>query len=111
MSMHRLPNEIIQHLLYHLPPEDNLASFQLLSRRMNRLANGHLLWRHHCQSIRYWSQEHNLQQKLLGPPTDADWKGLFVLRKRRNTRVAKLFDGILASQVGRIARIEQICVL
>jgi F-box protein 21 len=107
-----IPNEIITHLLYFLPPEDNLVCFQRLSKRLNRLANSGLLWRHHCvQSFKYWNPDHEFQKKLQQPVGEVDWKQLYLVRKERNTRIAQLFDGILARRVHRLHRFEQICLL
>ena len=38
MSFDQFPDEIIQHLLLFLPPEDNLSIFRLLARRMTLFA-------------------------------------------------------------------------
>lgn len=109
-ALESFPNEIILHILHFLPPEDNLATFQLLSRHPSRLANRPLLWRRHCRdSFKYWNPDHGFQRKLEAPAGDVDWKALFLERKRRSERIAVLFDGMLASRLGRLWRFEQIC--
>lgn len=110
MALESFPNEIILHILYFLPPEDNLLAFQLLSRHLSRVANTPHLWRHHCgNSFKYWNPDHEFQQKLRAPPAEVDWKRLFIERKQRNERIALLFDGILSSRLGRLWKFEQIC--
>lgn len=111
-SLDGVPDEVIQHILHFVSPDDNLRSVQLLSKRFNRLANEALLWRHYCRiSFRYWAPEHQFQEKLQGLATDVDWKDLWMIRRRRNSHVGHLLDGILTTQVGRIKKFEQICLL
>ncbi|QPG93812.1 hypothetical protein C2857_002781 [Epichloe festucae Fl1] len=112
MSLDQAPDEIIQQLLYHVSPEDNLRCFQLLGHRFHRLASQGLLWRHHCRTrFRYWSPEHGFHEKLHQAVASVKWKRLFLLREHRNRLVSKLFDEVLASKVGRLKRMEHICRL
>ncbi|KAH6982830.1 Transglutaminase-like superfamily-domain-containing protein [Ilyonectria sp. MPI-CAGE-AT-0026] len=112
MLLDQVPYEIIQHLLYYVSPEDNLASFQLLSHRLNRLANEPLLWKYHCRSsFRFWNPEHGFQRRLNQRASEADWKCLFILRHTRNVQISHLLDEILATKVGRLMKFEQICRL
>ncbi|PHH87280.1 hypothetical protein CDD83_9071 [Cordyceps sp. RAO-2017] len=112
MSLDKIPDEIIQHLLYYISPSDNLESLQLVSRRLHRLASGHLLWRYHCRSsFRYWHQDHDFRHKLLRRVSDVDWKQLFIMRAERNRRVAELLEGIIATKVSRLKRFERIARL
>lgn len=111
-ALDSFPNEILLHILRFVPPEDNLAAFQLLSRHLRRVANTPHLWRHHCgASFKYWNPDHEFQRKLRAPVADADWKRLFIERRQRSERIALLFDGILSSRLGRLWRFEQICHL
>lgn len=111
-SLDQIPDEIIHHILTFVSPEDNLLCVQLLSRRLNTLANEPLLWRQHCQtSFAHWDPSHDLPAKLGAKVSDVDWKGLFLLRKARNARISNLFDGILATKFGRVKKFEQICRL
>ncbi|KAL2752215.1 hypothetical protein ACRALDRAFT_1066266 [Sodiomyces alcalophilus JCM 7366] len=108
----QIPDEIIHHILTFVSPEDNLLRVQLLSRRLNALANEPLLWRQHCRtSFAHWDPSHDLPGKLGAPVSDVDWKALFLLRKARNVHVANLFDSILATKFGRMEKFEQICRL
>jgi F-box protein 21 len=112
MALDQMPDEIFQRLLYYVSPEDNLLNFQLLSRRLNRLANEPLLWRYHCRnSFKYWSPDHQFHEKLQDLVSVVNWKELFIIRRRRNTRTALLLDGILATKIGRLKKFEQICLL
>lgn len=112
MSLEQIPDEIVQQLLYHVSPEDNLRCFQLLAHRYHRLGGQSLLWRYHCRtSFRYWSSEHEFQEKLRQTVATVEWKELYLLRKSRNSLVSKLLDAVLASQVGRLQNMERICRL
>ncbi|KAG6059162.1 hypothetical protein E4U17_006817 [Claviceps sp. LM77 group G4] len=112
MSLEQIPDEIVQQLLYHVSPEDNLRCFQLLAHRYHRLGCQSLLWRDHCCTrFRYWSSEHEIQEKLRQTVATVEWKELYILRKSRNSLVSKLLDAVLASQVGRLQNMERICRL
>lgn len=112
MLLDQVPYEIIQHLLYYVSPEDNLASFQLLSHRLYRLANEPLLWKYHCRSsFRFWNPEHGFQRRLKQRASEADWKCLFIQRNTRNVQISHLLDEILATKAGRLMKFEQICRL
>jgi F-box protein 21 len=112
MSIHQVPDEVIQHLLYFISPTDNLASIQPLCYRLNRLANEHLLWRHHCRaSFRYWQPEHDFHRKLSLRASEVDWKSLFILRQRCNAKASRLLEDILATKLGRVRKMEQLCML
>lgn len=112
MSFEQLPDEIINQLLSYVAPGDILASLQLVSRRLYRLSDEPLLWRHHClASFRFWHPSHDLQNKLQLAPSEFEWKGLFALRDSRDSRIAELFDEIIATKVSRLRKIEEICLL
>ncbi|KAI5466479.1 Transglutaminase-like superfamily-domain-containing protein [Mariannaea sp. PMI_226] len=109
MSLDQIPDEIIHHLLYYVSPEDTLANFQPVSRRLKLIASEPLLWRYYCRhAFKYWNPDHDLQGKLRGKASDVDWKSLYLLRKRQNGRVSRLLDLILETKVHRLKRIEQI---
>lgn len=109
MLLDQIPDEIIQHLLYYVSPEDTLHNFQLLSHRFRHLANEPLLWKYYCRNtFRFWHSEHDFHSKLRHIASDVDWKRLFILRKTRNGQISRLLDEIIATKVGRLRRIEQI---
>ncbi|RSL67108.1 hypothetical protein CEP53_003135 [Fusarium sp. AF-6] len=112
MSFSEVPDEIIQHLLYYVSPEDTLTNFQLISHRLRRLANEPLLWRYHCQSsFKFWHPEHRFHQRLRDRAPETPWKKLFIIRKCRNAQISRLLDEILATKVGRLRRFEEVCKL
>lgn len=109
MLLDQIPDEIIQHLLYYVSPEDTLHNFQLLSRRFRHLANEPLLWKYYCRStFRFWHSEHDFRSKLKQRASEVNWKRLFILRKTRNGQISRLLDEIIATKVGRLRRFEQI---
>jgi len=109
-SFESLPDELIHQILHYLSPELTLRTVALLSRRFSRLAYEPLLWKHYCEAnFRYWQAEHHFDEKVYGNLHDVDWKALYLLRLRRNSRIAGLIDGIVASRVSRIEKTEKIC--
>ncbi|KAL3426181.1 F-box domain-containing protein [Phlyctema vagabunda] len=104
-----LPDEVIQQILYYVPPFDTLHSVQRTSRRLLRASNEPLLWRYHCRfGFRYWDSKHRITQKLRGPVGNVDWKLLFLHRQRVAHRTDGLLDSILQDQIGRIAKFQEI---
>ncbi|KAF5121124.1 hypothetical protein E5D57_013460 [Metarhizium anisopliae] len=111
-SLGRFPDDIIQHLLRFVLPGDTLQCFQLLCHRCYRLANQGLLWRYYCRNtFSYWHPDHSFGEKLQATVASVDWKYLFMLRTRSNHIVSQLLDGIVATKVGRLKKIEKICRL
>ncbi|KAK0713803.1 hypothetical protein B0T26DRAFT_833498 [Lasiosphaeria miniovina] len=111
-SLDIFPDEIIRHVLLFVSPEDTLQSIQLLSRRFYHIGNEALLWKSHCQnSFNYWHPDHRLSTKLAARASSVKWKELWITRKRKNTKVALLLDGILATKVGQLSKLKQICLL
>lgn len=109
-SFESLPDELIHQILHYLEPEHTLKTVALLSRRLNNIACEPLLWKHYCQTnFRYWSAEHRFDQKIHGKLHDVDWRALYLLRLKRNSRIADLVDGIVASRVLRLEKTENIC--
>lgn len=109
-SFDALPDELIHHILHYLSPEQTLTAVALVSRRFSNIAHEPLLWKYYCQTgFRYWQSEHRFQDKLRGNLHDVDWKALYLLRLKRNSRIANLIDGIVASRVSRLEKTEQIC--
>ncbi|KAK3376009.1 hypothetical protein B0T24DRAFT_617763 [Lasiosphaeria ovina] len=111
-SLDIFPDEIIRHVLLFVSPEDTLQSIQLLSRRFYHIGNEALLWKSHCQnSFNYWHPDHRLSTKLAARASSVKWKELWITRKRKNTKVALLLDDILATKVGQLSKLKQICLL
>lgn len=109
-SFNALPDELIHHILHYLAPEETLAAVALTSRRYNRIADEPLLWKYYCQvHFKYWQAEHRFRAKVAGDLHAVNWKSLYLLRLRRNSRIANLVDGIVASRVSRLEKTEQIC--
>ncbi|KAI5859906.1 hypothetical protein GGS23DRAFT_582930 [Durotheca rogersii] len=109
-SFASLPDELVQHVLLYVSPEETLASVSLLSKRFHRVAQEPLLWRCYCRdTFKYWESAHHFKQSLQGSLRATDWKRLFIRRLGRNACIAKLVDGIVASHVSRLEKIEQIC--
>src|SRR5450432_1363338 len=91
-----LPDEIIQQVLFYLPPEDTLI-VQDASRRLNRLANEPLLWRYYCRTLfKYWDSKHRIRQKLAGNVSDIDWKKIYFYRRDVDLQTTQALDGILS---------------
>ncbi|KAK1978381.1 F-box domain-containing protein [Colletotrichum cereale] len=112
LSLEQIPEEIIHQILHYISPEDNLLAVHPLSRRLSQTAQEPLLWRYYSlNAFRFWEPDHNLSEKLEEPASSVPWKRLFLFRKRRNAKVANLFNGILATKHGRVKKFEEICIL
>ncbi|KJZ72408.1 hypothetical protein HIM_08211 [Hirsutella minnesotensis 3608] len=112
MSLDKVPDEIIQHLLLYASPTDTLVNIQRLSQRFHRLVNEPLLWKYHCvTSFKYWHTGHQLRNKLGRKVSDVDWKRLYILRVQQNKSVADSLDSIIATKVGRLKRFQAIAEL
>ncbi|KAI2622696.1 hypothetical protein GGS26DRAFT_567287 [Hypomontagnella submonticulosa] len=110
-SINSLPDEIVHHILLYVSPEETLTKIAFLSKRFNRVAQEPLLWRAYCQdNFKYWDSRHGFKERLKDNLHNTDWKSLFLLRLGRNACIARLVDGIVASRVSRLQRIEQICL-
>ncbi|KAI9680775.1 MAG: hypothetical protein M1817_004215 [Caeruleum heppii] len=103
-----LPDEILQNILFHLPPFD-LAAVLQTSSRLNRLAQEPALWRYHCLTYyRYWDKRHHIRQKFADSVSSVDWKELFLYRRSVDIKTSLLLDSILESQTGRIDKFLEI---
>ena len=108
MSLINLPDELIQQILRHVPPI-SIPAVQQVSRQFNNLTKEPLLWRHYCiKNFRYWGQEHGFQQKLRGYVIDVDWEELYKHRYIIDRTTHRCLDSILASQIGRIGKYQEI---
>lgn len=107
-SFNDLPDEIVQQILFYISPEDTLH-VQNTSKRLTRLANEPLLWRHHCRTtFKYWDSKHRIRQKFSGNVGDVDWKKIYFYRRDVDFQTTQALDGILAGQIGRIEKFESI---
>ena len=104
-----LPDEVLQHIIYYLPPQYVLSQTQRTSKRFHRLACEPLLWRYHCRiHFRYWDSKHRIHQKFPGKVSDVDWKALYRHRKQVDSDTTELLDSIISGQVGRINKFKMI---
>ena len=109
VSLHALPDEVLQHILYYLSPQDILLNVQCLSQRFNTLASEPLLWRYHCRmQFKYWDSKHRIRQKFSGNVGDVDWKLLYIYRKKIDSRTTEILDSILDGQTNRIEKFKMI---
>ena len=107
-TLSTLPDEILSAILLRLSAKD-LVSLQLTSKRLADLANDNYIWQHQCRATwRYWHPDHNFAHKITQPVEAVRWKELFVRRKSTDGQVARIFDSFLASQQGRIEKVEVI---
>lgn len=104
-SMNLLPDEVLQHILYYVSPHHLLSNVQLVSKRLHRLGNEHLLWRYHCRvQFTYWDSKHRIRQKFRGSVADVDWKTLYMHRQSVDSQTTALLDSILGEQSNRIKK-------
>ena len=107
ITLSELPVEVLHQILSYIPPS-SLPTVQTVSRQFNNLPQP-LLWREHCFThFKYWSAEHDLQQKFAGDVDKTDWKSLFSDRYSIDRSISREVDGILATQRKRIEKAENI---
>lgn len=109
-TIESVPDEIIRHILQYVSPEETFANVQLVSKTLNRIANEPLLWKYYCLStFRYWNDEHRLGEKLQLRASQTAWRDLWRGRRARNAKISRLLDDVVATKVGRLKKIGDIC--
>ncbi|KAI9822357.1 MAG: hypothetical protein M1827_000076 [Pycnora praestabilis] len=107
-SLSGLPNEVIQNILYHLPPHSS-STLQRVSNRFLDITNEPLLWRYYCRTeFKYWNAHHNIREKLAGNVSVVDWKELYIHRANVEHATTSTLNSILAGQTGRIDKFQKI---
>jgi F-box protein 21 len=110
-SLDDLPDEVLQHILYFVEPNDALLRTQLVSKRLYILSSQPLLWRYHCRfEYDYWDARHQIRKKFDGGVSEADWKALYIYRRKVEKVVGNVLGSIIESQTGRIAKYKGISV-
>lgn len=106
--IYRLPDELLESIVSHLPPTATLA-FGSTSRRSNKITYEPLVWRRHCMHTwRYWESSHELEEKLESPPAQTKWRQLYNDRTKIDRDAEHLFDQLLLTQQSRYTRMEAI---
>lgn len=104
----RLPDELLEAIVFHLPPRDTIA-FGATCQRSNKITYEPLIWRAHClREYRYWEPRHDLKEKNARPPVQTKWRQLFNERKKTDQEALDLFNALLESQQHRVDRMEKI---
>lgn len=107
-SLDSLPEEVLHSVLYYCHPATSAALAQA-ARRFRRVADEPLLWRFYCQThFKHWDHEHNLLDKLARPVPSVNWKALYISRHLVDRATSRLLDSILASQTGRLEKIQMV---
>lgn len=107
IKLNELPNEVIYQILLNLPPA-SAPKVQQVSRQFNDLAQP-ILWRSHCRTyFKYWSPEHEIQQKLSGIVAKVDWKKVFLERHIADRATTLHINSIISSQTNRISKSTKI---
>ena len=107
VTLSELPVEVLHQIISYVPPP-SVPIVQAIARKFKDLPQP-LLWRHHCRThFKYWSPEHDLEQKYLGAAGETDWKKLFTNHYSIDRSITCDVNGILASQCNRIEKAERI---
>ena len=107
-TLRLLPDELIEAIVFHLPPDATLA-FGTTCKRCNKIAYEHLVWRRHCrQEWQYWEARHELQDKLTQPPAQTKWRQLYNERRKIDQKALDKFNELLKTQQHRIQSIEDV---
>jgi F-box protein 21 len=103
-----LPPELLEGIFLHLDPR-SLVTVAQTCKDIKTATDAPVIWRHYClKYFKSWAPSLNITAKFAGPLSDVDWRALFIRRVHVKREVVRLLDGILASQRGRISRINQI---
>lgn len=107
-SLAGLPDEVIQSILFLVPPQSS-AAVEQTSRRFADPANEPLLWRYYCKStFRYWDRSHDFANIIAGKVSAVDWKQLYIGRHLTDRLTTDILNSILARQPGRIDKFQRI---
>lgn len=105
-----LPDEILRCICFFVDWDDAL-SIQATCRRLVDVVTEPLLWKYHCRrTFKHWAASHHLSTKL-GDATFWQWKQLFKERYEAEAKTRSALARIIASQTGRIQKIEDIVSL
>jgi F-box protein 21 len=103
-----LPNELVQSILFYLPPEF-LCPIRAVNKRLLSISDTPLLWRYHCRTqYRFWDPSHDITNAFAKPVDATDWKGILVERRRLDRLVGERLDEVVKTGKERIANIEAI---
>ena len=107
VTLSELPLEILHQIISYISPS-SLPTVQAVSRKYNDLPRP-ILWRDHCRThFKYWSPQHDSQQRLSAAVAETDWKELFSDRYSIDRSITRDVDGILGGQQDRIEKAERI---
>ena len=106
-SILSLPDEVIQAILSHVPPQQALRVQSVCSRFVNVAAEP-LLWRGYCEdSFRWWAKGHGLKERLQ-EPSSTDWRRLYADRHRASRSTRRALSEMLDSETGRLDQLQQV---
>ena len=107
-TLSTLPTEIIQQILFYLPPSSFFA-LSATSKTLHASTSTPLLWRHYCRTCYiYWDPRHRLALDLVKPVEDVDWRERFAARRKLDRQVDLLVERMVESARGRIEAIESV---
>ncbi|GAM83163.1 hypothetical protein ANO11243_011490 [Dothideomycetidae sp. 11243] len=107
-SLLRLPDEILQSILFELSPH-HAVQLGASCRRLNRLIDVPILWRYYCDTcFTYWRHSDETNDKILSHDPNAPWREHFVQRVRRDRGNTQLFESALSTQHERYAKLQKI---
>lgn len=110
-AFRNLPDELLEAIVFHLPPVDTLA-FGATSKRHNKITYEPLVWRRHCQQgWRYWAAARNMEEKVKSPPAQVKWQYLFSERTRIDREALERFNALLQTQQYRLQKMEEIAAM
>ncbi|KAI1079795.1 Hemimethylated DNA-binding protein YccV like-domain-containing protein [Whalleya microplaca] len=107
-SLLRLPDELLAAIASYLTTSD-LAAFGRACKLTYKISCEPLLWREPCvRTWRYWEQASELAEHLKLPPSQFEWRQLYIQRAQTDRQALKLFNEMLSTQQNRLARIQEI---
>ncbi|OQN98874.1 hypothetical protein B0A48_15220 [Cryoendolithus antarcticus] len=107
-SFRNLPDELLEAIVYYLPPDATLA-FGSTCRACNKITYEPLVWRRHCRHRwHYWQDKDDIDERLHAPPVQTKWRQIYNERAMVDKQALANFEALLGTQQYRIQRIEEI---
>ena len=108
LTLERLPDETLQHILSFLPVESIVALLKT-SRCLNRIASEPALWRHFClRDFKHWDGTHHIRQRSAAGVSLTDWQQLYRHHLLIDRSATTELNSILSEQPSRIRKFHAI---
>ncbi|EXJ95683.1 hypothetical protein A1O1_00806 [Capronia coronata CBS 617.96] len=103
----KLPDEVLQVILYYMSPPTN-AALQQTCRRFIDVANEPLLWKCYCERyFRWWDKRHQIKAKFQDATFD-DWKAVYADRYIAFSTTRNAIKRVISEERGRLDAVKSV---